>query len=125
MSTKLRGKWGEACTADYLTRRGYKIVAAGYKSRFGEIDLIAENRKYLAFVEVKLRKNDQYGAAQGFVTAAKQQRIAATAMFWLQENPTEKQPRFDVAAIYAPPGAETRQDMPDIDYIENAFEVNL
>ena len=64
MSTTLTGKWGEALAAEYLRKNGYQIVAANYHSRFGELDLVAKKKKILAFIEVKLRKNDQYGAAR-------------------------------------------------------------
>lgn len=55
--SKLAGAWGEALAAEYLRKHRYKILASGYRSRFGEIDLIAQNRKNLVFVEVKLRKS--------------------------------------------------------------------
>jgi len=54
MST-LRGRQGEAMAAQYLRKHGYDVIAAGYHSRFGEIDLIARKRKQIVFVEVKLR----------------------------------------------------------------------
>ena len=57
---KLTGAWGEALAAEYLRKKHYKIVAAGYHSRFGEIDLIVSDRKYLVFVEVKLRKKADF-----------------------------------------------------------------
>ena len=56
-ASKLLGAWGEATAAEYLRKKRYKILANGYHSRFGEIDLIAADRKYLIFVEVKLRKS--------------------------------------------------------------------
>ena len=55
----LTGAWGEAIAAEYLRKKKYKIIARGYRSRFGEIDLIAQNRKFLVFVEVKLRRTDR------------------------------------------------------------------
>ena len=56
MSTLL-GSWGEAKSAEYLRKNGYKIEAMNYNSRFGEIDIIARKKKIIAFVEVKLRKD--------------------------------------------------------------------
>ena len=116
----LVGRWGEALAAEMLRRKRYRIIACGYSSRFGEIDIIAENRKYLVFAEVKLRKSDSFACASDFVDARKQDRIRTTAKLWLDENPTKLQPRFDVIEIYAPRGIET--DKPVINHLEGAFE---
>lgn len=116
---KLIGRWGEAKVGDYLRREGYRLVASGWHCRFGEIDLIAENGEYLIFVEVKLRKNDKHGYAREFVTPSKQRKVRTAASLYLAQRPTELQPRFDVAEIYAPQGMET--EVPDIRYFENAF----
>ena len=91
----------------------------GYNTRFGEIDIVAENRKYVVFVEVKLRKNDKFGSAMEFVGREKQRRIIASAQLYLASNPTTKQPRFDVIEVYAPDGTDTKN--PFINHIENAF----
>ena len=56
----LAGAWGEALAAEYLRKKRYKILASSYRSRFGEIDLIVKNRKYLVFVEVKTRKSSDF-----------------------------------------------------------------
>lgn len=116
----LLGPWGEAQAADYLRRKGYSLVAANYRCRFGEIDLIAQNRRYLVFVEVKLRKNADFAQAREFVDNRKQQRIRATASMYLSRYPTSLQPRFDVIEIYAPQGMETKKLT--INHLEDAFE---
>ena len=67
MRNDLTGRWGEETAAAYLRRRHYTIVAANYRCRLGEIDLIAENRDYLVFVEVKLRKSAAFAEALEFV----------------------------------------------------------
>lgn len=113
------GSWGEQQAAHYLRRRGYTILDMNYRCRFGEIDVIAKKRKFIVFVEVKLRKNDRFAEAREFVTRAKQERIISTAGLWLMENETELQPRFDVIEIYAPEGQKGRIK---IEHIENAFE---
>ena len=51
------GTWGEAIAAEVLRSRGFTVVEQNYRSRYGEIDIIAENREYLVFAEVKLRKS--------------------------------------------------------------------
>ncbi len=116
---KLLGRWGEALVGEYLRREGYRLVASGWHCRFGEVDLIAENGKFLIFVEVKLRKNDKYAQAREFVTPSKQQKLRTAASLYLAEHPTVLQPRFDVAEVYASDGISTAQ--PDIRYFENAF----
>lgn len=117
---ELTGPWGELLAVDYLRRKKYAILGCNYRSRFGEIDIIAQDRRYLAFVEVKLRKSDRFGQAREFVGYQKQARIKATAAMWLQENPNRRQPRFDVIEIYAPEGAATRD--PQIIHLEDAFQ---
>ena len=116
---KLLGRWGEAQVADWLRARGWRLAAAGWHCRYGEIDLIAENDKYIIFTEVKLRKNDCFAPARAFVDRRKQERLRTSAGLYLSEHPTELQPRFDVAEVYAPEGIGTRK--PEICYIEDAF----
>ena len=119
-TSKLSGAWGEALAAEYLRKKRYKIVAAGYHCRFGEIDLIVENKKHLVFVEVKLRKNADFAAGREYVNRAKQDRIRMTASMYLSQNPTRLQPRFDVVEIYAPDGERTQT--PKITHLEDAFQ---
>ena len=119
-SGKLRGAWGEALAAEHLRKKRYKIEAAGYSCRFGEIDLIVSNRKFLVFVEVKLRKSADFAAAREYVDRRKQDRLRMTASLYLAQNPTEKQPRFDVIEIYAPEGTAPVQ--PRIEHLEDAFQ---
>ena len=119
-SGKLLGAWGEAKAAEYLRKKRYKIEAAGFTCKFGEIDLIVSNRHFLVFVEVKLRKSADFAAAREFVDRRKQDRIRMTASLYLSGNPTNKQPRFDVIEIYAPQGMNTPN--PQILHMEDAFQ---
>ena len=119
MDIKLLGRFGEEQAANYLKKKKYKILGLNFNCRFGEIDIIAENRDYLAFVEVKLRKDNTMAEAREFVTPAKQRKVRTAAMYYLMEHPTEKQPRFDVVEVYAPQGQETRR--PVIRHWPNAF----
>ena len=97
---KLLGRWGEALAAAELRRKGWKVLAAGYRSRFGEIDLIAATDKYLSFIEVKLRTEERFALGREAVDRRKQARLRATAELYLAEHPEEaRQPRFDVAEI--------------------------
>ena len=116
----IAGAWGEAKAADFLRKKHYTLVAAGFYCKFGEIDLIVKDRKYLVFVEVKLRKNAKFAQALEYVDRRKQDRIRTTASMYLAENPTKLQPRFDVIEIYAPDGMETNR--PEIRHMEDAFQ---
>ena len=118
MDRRSLGQFGEEQAARYLRRHGYAIIARNYNCRFGEIDLIARKRKYVVFVEVKLRKDDRFAQAAEFVTRSKQERILATASLWLSQNETNLQPRFDVVEVYAPQGAEGPLQ---IRHLEDAF----
>lgn len=117
--SRLRGRWGERLAADYLREKGFSILAANWRCRFGEIDLIAEDGTYLCFVEVKLRKSAAYGSAAAFVDRRKQDKLRAAAMLYLSGRPTDLQPRFDVVEVYAPQGESTAA--PEIIHLEHAF----
>lgn len=119
MERNERGKWGEQKAANYLRLRGYRIIDMNFRCRQGEIDVIAQKRGYIVFVEVKLRKNADYGEAKEFVTRTKQEKIITAAEIWLSQHESELQPRFDVIEIYAPDGEKGRVKL---NHIENAFE---
>ena len=116
----LLGPWGEEKAAEFLRRKGYALVTSNYRCKFGEIDLIVKNGRYLVFVEVKLRKNAAFALAREFVDYRKQQRLRTTASMYLSRYPTSLQPRFDVIEIYAPQGTETKKLI--INHLEDAFE---
>lgn len=117
---RLLGRWGEAYAAERLRKMGYRVVAAGYRCRFGEIDLVATTDKYLCFIEVKLRKDASFAPGRAAVDRRKQARLRAAAACYLAQHPENVlQPRFDVAEVYAPQGAATRE--PGFRYWENAF----
>ncbi len=119
MNRKKLGSWGEEKAAEYLHSNGYDILDMNYSCRFGEIDIIARYDGYIVFTEVKLRKNSNFAEAREFVTRAKQERILTTAQFYLAQNETDLQPRFDVIEIYA---AEGREGNIEIRHITDAFE---
>ena len=117
----LLGRWGEKQAAGYLHQKGYRLLAAGYRCRMGEIDRIAQKGRELAFVEVKLRRNARFAEPREQVTAAKQRRILLAARNFLAQHPEygEHYCRFDVAEVYAPDGLQTAK--PEIRYYEHAF----
>jgi len=122
MSTIELGTWGERVAFEHLEKQGYIFLAASFRCRFGEIDLVVENEKYLVFAEVKTRKDKSFAHAREFVSKTKQRKIITTANYWLMKRPTKLQPRFDVIEVYAPHGEKTKS--PEIIHIENAFGVN-
>lgn len=113
------GAWGELVAAKYLKKKHYKIIATNYRCKFGEIDIIAANKQFLVFVEVKTRKSDKFAMAAEFVDSYKQNRLRTTAERYLAENPTKLQPRFDVIEVYAPMGVSTIR--PDINHLEDVI----
>ncbi len=123
MRDSISGHWGEAAAADFLRRKHYKILACNYRSRFGEIDLIAQKKDMIVFVEVKTRRNEHFALAREYVTNRKQERILASAQIWLEQNQTTLQPRFDVIEVYAPEGMLTKR--PKIIHLEDAFGMKL
>ena len=114
MNTTLTGREGEAKAADYLRHKKYEVIGANYRCRFGELDLIAKKRELVVFVEVKLRKNDRFGAAADAVTLSKQDKLRKAAASWLASHDCDAPARFDVIEIYTDTGR--------INHIENAFE---
>lgn len=113
----MTGAWGEHIAREHLERQGYRTVETNFRTRFGEIDIIAAHGQYIVFVEVKTRKSDRFAAAREFVTPQKQQRLRAAAAEWLQQHPTDQQPRFDVVEVYGGEGAAA----PRVNHLENAF----
>ena len=117
--TAVTGERGETAVAEYLKKRGFIITERNYRSRYGEIDIIAENREYILFVEVKTRKEGVAVAPRAAVDYHKQKRIALTAAIYLSKCESELQPRFDVAEVFAC-GTDGRKEF-KVNYIENAF----
>lgn len=113
------GNIGETYAAEYLHNKGYKIIQRNFRSRFGEIGIIARDDEYLLFVEVKSRSGS-FGTAREAVTAQKQRKLITTALIYLKENPTDLQPRFDVVEIYF--RSKTDSSLIKLCHIKNAFE---
>ena len=105
------GKFGEQLAEKYLEKIGYKIVAKNFRTRYGEIDIIATDKKTFVFVEVKTRENTKYGEPQFAVTKYKQKHLALAAIIFIKKNFLNSDYRFDVIAI--------RDEK--IEHIENAF----
>lgn len=115
------GKSGEDRAASALARKGFRILERNYHSRFGEVDIIAENGTYIVFVEVKTRERNALVGPLEAVTPAKRKKIAKTALLYLQRHPTGLQPRFDVIAVET---SGRDRSVQSLRHIENAFDVS-
>ena len=114
------GSRGESLACDTLERAGYEILATHYRTRVGEIDIVARDRDCLVFVEVKARRGIECGTPAEAVTPRKQRKVAAMARDYLARHQTDATScRFDVVAILFADGAT-----PVIDLIRNAFDAS-
>ena len=116
---KERGKLGESYVCDYLKEKGYKIVATNFSSRYGEIDIIAQNQKFIVFVEVKTRVSNSLTGGFERITKSKINKITKTIYCYLSKNETTLQPRIDCAEVLVNPNDN---GLIKINYIENAVE---
>lgn len=118
-STQQIGSKGEDYAVKYLKRKKYKIIQRNFRTRYGEIDIIAETGDCILFIEVKTRHTDSLTQPYEAVDFRKQQRLINTAKIYLSQNNTDKFCRFDVCEVYV-----DRQDLnlKSINYIEAAFE---
>lgn len=116
--TRAAGNRGEAEVAKYLRKKGYTLLASQWRCRFGELDLVARNRRGLiCFVEVKLRSAGSIGLPREFVDAGKRERLRTAASLWLSQHEIDAPARFDVAEVYVEKNGALR-----VEYLENAFE---
>lgn len=116
MNIREKGKYGENLTVEYLKNHNVDIVTTNYHSRYGEIDVIAKDDKFIMFVEVKLRKKGAMVNAGEAVVKSKQEKIIKTAYDYLLKNKIELQPRFDVSKIEI-----SEENEVSLCYIKNAF----
>jgi len=113
------GNKGESIAEDYLKQKGYKIIHRNYRCRFGEIDIIAKDDDTIVFTEVRTKQNDNFGSPQDSITSTKIDKIAKTALSFIQEKKlTGYSYRFDFIAV------KFSQGRPNIEHIENAFVLN-
>lgn len=113
---KAVGNFGEDFTAKFLKKNKCKILNRNYSCKYGEIDIIACNKQYILFVEVKTRGENYIFTPSEAVTKSKQMKILKTAVYYLNHNDINLQPRFDVCEVFVSPNKK-----PEINYIENAF----
>lgn len=115
--TNKRGQWAERLAEDYLSKHGLELVQRNYSFQRGEIDLVMLDNNTLIFVEVRYRKNDQFGGSIESIDYKKQNKLQITAQHYLQNNDRfhDHPCRFDAVLI----SGESSQ--PSINWIKNAF----
>ena len=115
------GKIGERYVVHMLLEQGYMFIDANYHSRFGEIDIIVADDKYIVFVEVKTRDTNSRSKPLEAVTSGKKKKLIQTALLYLQEHEELQhlQPRFDAAGIIT---TGKNKEITEVQYITNAFD---
>ena len=109
---KIVGDKGEQIASNFLKKKKYKIICNNYRNKIGEIDIIAEQKDVLVFVEVKTRSSSAFGMPSEAVDSRKQEKIKKVAeVFLLNKKYQNKEIRFDVIEILEE----------EINHIENAF----
>ncbi len=112
------GKKSESIAAKHLKKNGYKILEQNYRTKLGEIDIIAKDKDTLVFVEVKARSSNRFGNPKWAVTPKKQIKISMVALLYIKSTKQSNvKARFDVVAI------SSAKDKPSIEIIKNAFEL--
>ena len=115
------GKKGEQAAASFLKKQGYRILKKNFSVSIGEIDLIAEHKDVLVFIEVKSRTDHSFGHPSMAVTRARQKKIVQTAQVFLMKHPIKgRQVRFDVVSIL--PGKEDPDSL-RVEVLQDAFRV--
>ena len=112
------GNIGEKYIARYLRRRGYKIKERNMRNFHSEIDIIAESKEYIVFVEVKTRTLGQLFPPRAAVNAEKRRKIILASRTYMRYKNIKKTPRYDIAEVYL---IKEKHKVDSINYIENAF----
>ncbi|MFW6148489.1 MAG: YraN family protein [Atribacterota bacterium] len=94
------GEVGERLASKYLVKNGYHILEINYTVPFGEIDIIAEKKRCISFIEVKCRKSQKYGLPEEAITSHKKKKIIKVAQFYINKKKIKhKYFRFDVISV--------------------------
>ena len=117
MNTKLKGAMGEQFAARHLREKGYNICSANYSYGTGEIDIIAEKKKVICFVEVKTRTQGGMYAPADAVDYKKQENIKSSAAAYINSFSIKNKIRYDIVEVIL----SDNNDLVSINHIENAF----
>lgn len=117
------GNIGEEAAVQAIKKRGYKIIARNYRTKMGEIDIIAKDGEYTVFVEVRLRKSNNFGSPADTIDRRKQQKIIKAAQLYAVKNNIYDAPmRFDAVLINADTDGKKLVNT-EIEIIKNAFQL--
>ncbi len=114
------GRYGEELACEFLKLHSYKILTRNYRTRFGEIDIIAKSNNIFVFLEVKTKTDTDFGTPAEMINKKKQQKLKKLALAYLQEqelSPEEKSFRIDVVSVII-----KEDETPEIQHIENAIQ---
>ncbi len=121
------GSYGEKMARRYLRRHGYKIIKKNFVADAHEIDIIAEDRDTIAFIEVKTRtlgyQNANEPRPASSVDAKKQRGIISAARYYAAYNPSNKRKRFDIIEVYVN-NNKGKYSMADMKHLVNTFNLN-
>ncbi|MBQ7192314.1 MAG: YraN family protein [Paludibacteraceae bacterium] len=117
------GKIGEDASAQWLEKHGYTILERNWRLNHWEVDIIAQNKDYIVFVEVKTRSS-LFGdkQPQEYVDDDKKRRVAACANAYIKMTGNKRHPRFDIASVLM---HHTTHEIESMQYLEDAFDVPL
>ena len=119
MTRKETGQKGELLAQDYLKKRGYRIIETNFRTRYGEIDIIAKQKDFLAFIEVRTKKSREFGIPEESITETKAERLKTVAYHYLETHKNlPSQWRIDFIAIELDEKGKPSR----INLIENAVE---
>lgn len=119
ITTKQKGYIGEQIVAQYVENKKMEVINRNYRSRYGEIDIICRDERIIAFVEVKLRKENSFMSGVDAVDKRKKNKIIKTSYVYMQKNDINLQPRFDVAELTCDNNGRVKR----INYISDAFGI--
>ena len=112
------GRESESIAVKYLKKQGYKILEQNYRTKLGEIDVIAKDKNTLVFVEIKARRSDRYGNPKWAITPKKKRQMSKVALYYLKvTRQMDVKARFDVVTV------RSMENKPQMDIIKNAFEL--
>ncbi len=114
------GKRGEDIASSFLEKNNYKIIAKNYKTRLGEVDIIAKDREVFCFIEVRARRNSSFCMPEESIVSRKQTQISKAALSYIRMHQLEDRPaRFDIIAVLIQEDGGIK-----INHIKNAFELD-
>lgn len=116
-----QGEDAELACCNHLRAQGLKLVDSNFSCRYGEIDIIMLDKKVLVFVEVRFRKNNNFGGGLESVTTTKQQKLRRTAELYLQQHTQYENARFDVVSLSKNNQTNKNRQEYTFEWITNAF----